>query len=46
MLLAQKIGYQGMHTGSGKKYRRVVFGDQGFPLDLGMSFDLKKFDRF
>jgi hypothetical protein len=35
-----------MHSGGGKKHRRVVIGQQGLALDLGMAFGSEKFDIF
>jgi hypothetical protein len=35
-----------VHPGGGKKYRGIIFGYQGFTLDLGMFFQFEKFDVF
>jgi hypothetical protein len=42
MFLSQKIGNQRVHSRSCKKDCRVVFGQQGFALDLGVSFGDEK----
>jgi hypothetical protein len=35
-----------VHSGGGKKHRRVVVGKQGLALDLGVAFGGEKFDIF
>jgi hypothetical protein len=35
-----------MHSGGGKKHRRIVVGQQGLTLNPGMAFGSKKFDIF
>jgi hypothetical protein len=40
----EQVGYEGMHSRGGKKHRRVVFRNQGLPLNLGVSVPDKKFN--
>jgi hypothetical protein len=35
-----------MHPGGGKEHGGIVFGQQGFALDLGMAFGFKEFYIF
>jgi hypothetical protein len=46
MGLAQQVRNEWMHTGGSKKHGRVVVGDKGLALNLGMPLRLEEFNIF